>query len=83
MSRGRRSLVIGVLFLVACLGVRQLIDQQEAGWTHILREGLLIVGWVAMWGPIDIFLYGWWPIAARRRQFAHLTKIDIEVRALR
>ena len=35
---------------------------------HILKEGLLIVGWVAMWRPLEIFLYDWWPI----RRFALL-----------
>ncbi len=22
----------------------------------------MIIGWVAMWRPIEIFLYDWWPI---------------------
>jgi hypothetical protein len=28
----------------------------------VLRENLLVGGWVAMWRPIEIFLYDWWPI---------------------
>ena len=46
-------------------------------------EGLLIVGWVAMWGPLDVFLYGWWPIAGRRRLFAYLARLDVELRPLK
>jgi hypothetical protein len=30
----------------------------------ILQEGLLIGGWAAMWRPMEIFLYDWWPIRA-------------------
>lgn len=83
LQRGRYSLAIGVLFLVACLAARQLIGASETGWHYILREGLLIIGWVAMWGPVEIFLYGWWPIAVRRRLFARLARIDVEVRPLK
>jgi hypothetical protein len=33
-------------------------------WTEIVRESLLIGGWVAMWRPLEVFLYDWWPIRA-------------------
>jgi hypothetical protein len=46
----------------------------------MLAEGMLIVGWVAMWGPLDVFLYGWWPIARRRRLFSRLMRLDVELR---
>lgn len=82
LRRGRRSLVIGLGFLVLCLIVRQLLPIANAAAGASLREGLLIVGWVAMWGPIDVFLYGWWPIAGRRRMFARPAQIEVEVRAL-
>jgi hypothetical protein len=32
--------------------------------SEILRESLLIGGWVAMWRPMEVFLYDWWPIRA-------------------
>ena len=82
-SELRRSLAIGLVFLVACLAGRELLPLPESPLERIVRESLLIVGWVAMWGPIDVFLYGWWPIAGRRRLFARLAGIDIEVRALK
>jgi hypothetical protein len=83
LRRGRRSLAIGLVFLVACLVIRELLPAPGTPIDRILRESLLIVGWVAMWGPLDVFLYGWWPIAGQRRLFARLAKIDIEVRALK
>jgi len=82
LRRGRRSLLIGLGFLVLCLIARQLLAAPNTAAGAILREGLLIVGWVAMWGPLDVFLYGWWPIAGRRRMFARLARIDVEVREL-
>ena len=34
---------------------------------RVLGEGLVIGGWVAMWRPIEILLYDWWPL---RREIA-------------
>ena len=78
--RGRISLLIAVLFL-ATLGV---IANTLAGVLHgtvgaIAREGLLIVGWVAMWRPLEIFLYDWWPIRAKRKLFDRLAAMPVSV----
>lgn len=80
--RGRLSLVIGLGFLIVCLFARELLAAQDSAVWRILSEGLLIAGWVALWGPIDVFLYGWWPIASRRRLFARLAQLDIELRPI-
>jgi hypothetical protein len=37
----------------------------------IIRESLLIGGWVAMWRPMEILLYDWWPIRAEARLAGH------------
>ena len=64
--RGRTSLVIGVTFLAASIllgdTIERLLGERRVG--EILRESLLIGGWVAMWRPLEIFLYDWWPIRA-------------------
>ncbi|MEY5098386.1 MAG: hypothetical protein RJA36_1105 [Pseudomonadota bacterium] len=42
----------------------------RGGLRRLFRRGrisLLIDGWVAMWRPMEIFLYDWWPVAARIR----------------
>ena len=83
LQRGRISLLIGLGFLAVCLVGREVLIASESTITRILAEGLLIVGWVAMWGPLDVFLYGWWPIAGRRKLFAGLAKLDVEVRPLK
>lgn len=83
LRRGRRSLAIGLAFLVLCQVARQLLPVADDSADHILREGLLIVGWVAMWGPLDVFLYGWWPIATRRRLFRRLATVEVEVLPLK
>jgi hypothetical protein len=82
LHRGRVSLAIGLVFLIVCLVGRQLMKPVDAGFLHIVSEGLLILGWVAMWGPIEIFLYGWWPIARRRKLFEQLSRLEVDVRPL-
>ena len=74
--------MIGLGFLVVCLFARELLVPSAWAVSRVLAEGLLIAGWVALWGPIDVFLYGWWPIAGRRRLLARLAQIDVEVRPI-
>ncbi|MGE0737171.1 MAG: hypothetical protein AB7G15_02605 [Alphaproteobacteria bacterium] len=79
--RGRTSLMIGLAFLAACLGLREIglsLDPSTAG--RILSESLLIVGWVAMWGPLDFFLYGWWSKVGTCRILERLALVDVELR---
>jgi hypothetical protein len=78
--RGRIALLIGVAFLAVCLALRATIVRLvSAPFDQFLGEGLLIVGWVAMWGPIDVFLYGWWPITERARVYRRLAHADVAV----
>lgn len=81
--RGRITLAIGIAFLAACLFGRSLLLASNSTTAHIVAEGLLIVGWVAMWGPLDIVLYGWWPIHSRVRLFDQLSRLDVEMRPLK
>jgi hypothetical protein len=77
---GRATLAIGLGFLVVCISVRQLalaVTGDAVG--RILQESLLILGWVAMWRPLQIFLYDWWPIRHRGRVFDKLAKVPVEV----
>ena len=43
------------------------------------NEGLIILGWVANWRPVEIFLYDWWPIARRRRLYRRLAGARVQV----
>jgi len=81
--RGRTSLYIGLGFLMACLFARELLSASGTALSYVLDEGLLIAGWVALWGPLDFFLYGWWPIIVRRRLFGRLAQLDVELRPLK
>ena len=80
LRQGRASLVIGLLFLFTCVSARALVAPAGSGMLHdIVQEGLLISGWVAMWRPIQIFLYDWWPIRHRRQLYRKLSHLKVEV----
>lgn len=46
---------------------------------EIFDERLLIIGWVAMWRLLEIFLYEWVPLNRRCRIFAKLSKMPVVV----
>lgn len=78
---GAVCLLIGLLFLIACLALRRaLIARPLIVNRAIVDEGLLILGWVAMWRPIEILLYDWWPLARRRGILRRLANSPVEVR---
>jgi len=79
---GQVSLLIGIAFMVLCLSLSQLIATKLSGSTTAewFREGLLIGSWVALWKPIDIYLYGWWPLWRQRRVFRKMSRLQVELK---
>jgi hypothetical protein len=81
MRRGRLSLFVGSVFLASmpppwsCRG--------EGACRHRLRhhpkEGLTIAGWVAMWRPLEIYLYDWWPLFEERRRLERLARMQVRI----
>ena len=80
LKQGRTSLVIGLLFLAACLLLSRMLLGNDAGtWAAVVRESLTIAGWVAMWRPMEIYLYEWWPLLRRSRIYAKLSHMPVEL----
>lgn len=80
-SVGRTSLFIGLAFLAAAVTLASLVDR-AIGTTPmgaLIRETLVIGGWVAMWRPLEIFLYDWWPISAERKLYDRLSAMPVRV----
>ncbi len=75
---GRTSLFIGLTFLTACLFTAGLLAETHRVWS-IVREGLTIAGWVAMWRPMEIYLYDWWPLRRHAQILAKLSHMDVQV----
>lgn len=79
MRQGRLSLLIGLVFLGACLLAGHMLDGHPGPLFGYAHEGLTIAGWVGMWRPMEIFLYDWWPVRRQHRNFVRLSTMPIEV----
>jgi hypothetical protein len=79
--RGRISLVIALAFLTASIVVGDAIARylEESRVGEVIREGFLIGGWVAMWRPLEVFLYDWWPIRAEGRLLQRLSAMPVRI----
>ncbi len=51
----------------------------EESYGGIIKESFVIGGWVALWRPLEIFLYDWWPIRAEARLLDRLSEMDVRV----
>jgi hypothetical protein len=80
LRRGHSVLLIGLLFLTSCLVLSGLVTKvfpNQLG--AILHESLIIVGWVAMWRPIEIYLYDWWPLREEWLGLQRLAKMRVRL----
>jgi len=78
---GRTSLLIGMAALAISVGLGDLMAvlMSDGRLGGVVRESLLIGGWVAMWRPLEVFLYDWWPIRAEARLFDRLSEMAVQV----
>ena len=83
MRRGWRSLLIGLAFLAGCLSLGGFLARFDSttgvSLVSIVREGLTIIGWVAMWRPLEIYLYNWWPVRDEQKLLARLTRMHVRL----
>lgn len=84
LQQGWLSLLIGLCFLFICILLQRFLEMRlgdDLG--PFFGKGFDIIGWVAMWRPIEIFLYDWWPLALERRRFLRLSAAPISLSPLR
>lgn len=82
LRQGRISLAIGLAFLgLSSLLANAISDSVTVAGLHgILRESVIIGGWVAMWRPLEVFLYDWWPILSEARLHDRLARMPVQIR---
>ena len=78
---GRVALLIGASVLALCLLAARFAASQfdETPFGRFVQESLVILGWVANWKPIEIFLYDWWPLVRRRNLYRRLANATVQL----
>ncbi len=81
MADAWRAAGIGLAVFVACLAVawRLYAGLADYPFARIVRESFVILGWVAMWKPVELLLHERLPIARRRRLYRRLAQAEIKV----
>jgi len=84
LSNGVKSLLIGTVFLTTSVLVSSSVhSSNESFWNIFMKEGLILLGWVSMWKPIDVFLYEWWPLVEVKKIYSILSEIDVDIELLK
>lgn len=80
---GRISLVIGITFLFVAISVADWAAARipNPHYAELIEQSVVIGGWVALWQPINIFLYDWWPIRAAVKLYDRLANADVALTA--
>ncbi len=78
---GRISLVIGLAFLGVAIAAGEALSGllSKEGYAYLVKESLVIGGWVALWRPLEIFLYDWWPLRAQAKLYDRLGRMQVSV----
>ncbi len=77
---GWRYQIIGIACLaLSILGGQVVTAVVAAPVGELLREGLIILGWVANWKPFSTFLYDWIPIRRKRDLYRRLAAARVDI----
>ncbi len=81
---GRISLVIGLAFLAVAIVVGEALAAliSKESYAGLVQETLIIGGWVALWRPLEIFLYDWWPLRSQARLYDRLAVMQVSLRGV-
>lgn len=81
LGYGWRMLLVAMGLLVVLYVVTEIAVAMNPDTRLILfiRESFIILGWVALWRPLELLLYDWYPIKAKINLFERLEKSKVVV----
>ena len=76
---GRISLGIGLAFVAVAVAFAEWVAPRIlSGLAASFAVDSFVIGaWVALWRPLEIFLYDWWPIRAEARWYERLAAMPV------
>ena len=84
VSTGQSAAFFGLLILIGCLTLSRLvlkisIKDSAFEWTSVFSNALEILAWVCWWKPVEMLIFGWWPLVQRKRTLDKLSLCDLRV----
>ncbi len=74
----------GVAFMLLCQILRWLLAFPEYPTiTQTISEGLLVLGWVALWNPYDRFLFSWLPALKNLKSIRRMKNLQVQIKPSR
>ena len=68
----------GFVFMLGCQIVRWLANfPDHPTITSTISEGMLVLGWVALWNPYDRLLFSWWPAVKQSRLVRRIAQAQV------
>ena len=79
---GLRMSPFGLIFLGVSMGLSALFSSQmltfiSEGLNNLLSEGLVVFGWIALWNPVNAFLYDWVPLWRANQVYHYMMTMEI------
>ncbi len=80
---GRRALAIGLSILAASLVAIYLVSTYVPfpNVARLAEDSLIILGWVGVWGPLEILIHDRVPLIRRRRLYRRLASAPVTIDA--
>jgi hypothetical protein len=79
LRTGWWSLLIGLAFVAAANLIGDAVGELVGRYTKYGRFIHVIGAWVALWRPLEILLYDWWPILGEARLFDRVGAMHVQL----
>ena len=81
-KEGIYKLMLGLCFLAACLVLNEAATNADflpKFLQDYFATGFEILGWVALWSPVGILVYEWWPHSHNIAVYEHIADMDVDL----
>jgi len=76
---GLKSLFIGIICMLISLSIIFTFEDVEGLHAKFISEGALLLAWVSMWKPFNLFLYEWWPLRDDMIIYKRLASVEVDI----
>jgi hypothetical protein len=73
------ALGIGLAVFALAVTLREALVRGFMDFAPTLGEGLIVLGWIALWRPTEMLAYEWIPLVRRRRLYERLAGMRVAV----